>query len=432
MKQNVKRQRKRWLSIFLIVVFAIGPIWQQLPAREAKAVTSCMIIYYTDGGTPVNMQTVAYGTTLNSLPVTTKDGYIFNGWYLDEACTNRVYTPFYVYQEVNVLYAGWTKITPIALTVTYEDKTAVVNSLLDKEKIKVIATYSNGSKGEVKDFTITDSKVNNLGYNLFEVFYENCYGWFSVYGVEEPKYVVTFMDGASSMIYKVVTGVRPDGTVSYPPEPVKNGYYFDGWYTDRTYKTKFTEQTKINANTVVYAKWEKAQVETEEITYTLNEQVINLRVNQQAAVFIPSYNSYFDEEVEYFSRDSRIASVTCNADNRGIVTAHKKGKTAIYAVTPEGSVLKCIISVGRVRVTDLVPNVKTKTLYAGAGYRLKVEAAPANAPNKKVTYSTSDSRVAVVSSTGYVRAVRAGTCYITIRARDGGGASAKVKITVKS
>ena len=58
-------------------------------------------------------------------------------------------------------------------------------------------------------------------------------------------------------------GLFADQTIEYgkPIEtdkltiPEVEGYTFDGWYTDKTYKTKFDFNTQITSNTTVYAKW---------------------------------------------------------------------------------------------------------------------------------------------------------------------------------
>ena len=45
---------------------------------------------------------------LNSLPTPTKNGYNFEGWYLDENFTEKVYEGMTVSADM-VLYAKWTK-----------------------------------------------------------------------------------------------------------------------------------------------------------------------------------------------------------------------------------------------------------------------------------------------------------------------------------
>lgn len=57
------------------------------------------------------------------------------------------------------------------------------------------------------------------------------------------------------------TYIRPvekeTGTVIYLDEhiPVKDGYIFDGWYSDPRTKIERVNEITLNENTVVYAKW---------------------------------------------------------------------------------------------------------------------------------------------------------------------------------
>ncbi|MBE6136796.1 MAG: hypothetical protein E7176_00165 [Erysipelotrichaceae bacterium] len=52
--------------------------------------------------------------------------------------------------------------------------------------------------------------------------------------------------------------------------PTKNGYTFDGWYTDNTYTTKFNFNNKLTANTSVYGKFVQNSSDEPITTYTLN------------------------------------------------------------------------------------------------------------------------------------------------------------------
>ena len=51
--------------------------------------------------------------------------------------------------------------------------------------------------------------------------------------------------------------VKYNGTATDPGKLSAEGYTFDDWYTDETYKTKFDFSTPITGDTKVYAKWEK-------------------------------------------------------------------------------------------------------------------------------------------------------------------------------
>lgn len=75
-------------------------------------------------------------------------------------------------------------------------------------------------------------------------------------------------------------------------------------------------------------------------------------------------------------------------------------------------------------------NSKGKTLKKGKSYTLKATVTPSSA-SKKVTWSTTNSRVAKVNSKGKVIAVKKGTCYIKVKTTDGSNKSAKCKIKVR-
>jgi uncharacterized repeat protein (TIGR02543 family) len=74
-----------------------------------------------------------------------------------------------------------------------------------------------------------------------------------------PRYKVTFnanggrLTGPSALYVQ-----RPATTISYlPSDPVRKGYYFNGWYTAKSGGSAFTASTAVNANRTVYAHWTK-------------------------------------------------------------------------------------------------------------------------------------------------------------------------------
>ena len=69
-------------------------------------------------------------------------------------------------------------------------------------------------------------------------------------------------------------------------------------------------------------------------------------------------------------------------------------------------------------------------LAAGSAYTIKAAVSPANATVKSVSWKSSNTAVAVVSSTGKVTALRAGSATITCTAKDGSGKKAICKATI--
>jgi uncharacterized protein YjdB len=75
--------------------------------------------------------------------------------------------------------------------------------------------------------------------------------------------------------------------------------------------------------------------------------------------------------------------------------------------------------IGTADVTGVSLNKSTLELAQGASEKLVATVAPANAANKNVTWSSSNSQVASVSSAGVVTAVTTGTAVITVTTVDG-------------
>lgn len=75
--------------------------------------------------------------------------------------------------------------------------------------------------------------------------------------------------GSSSLTVKFETNGAPaiksvsvsrNNVITAPSAPVKDGFVFDGWYTDKNFATKFDFNTKITKSITLYAKWvEKAK-----------------------------------------------------------------------------------------------------------------------------------------------------------------------------
>ena len=75
--------------------------------------------------------------------------------------------------------------------------------------------------------------------------------------------------GSSSLTVKFETNGAPsiksvsvsrNNVIAAPTAPVKDGFVFDGWYTDKNFATKFDFNTKIIKSITLYAKWvEKAK-----------------------------------------------------------------------------------------------------------------------------------------------------------------------------
>ena len=82
-----------------------------------------------------------------------------------------------------------------------------------------------------------------------------------------------------------------------------------------------------------------------------------------------------------------------------------------------------------VNPTKVTLNKSSLTLSVGKTYTLKATITPGNTTNKKLTWTSSDKKIATVSSSGKVKGIKKGTATITVKTAN--GKTAKCKVTVK-
>ena len=137
-----------------------------------------------------------------------------------------------------------------------------------------------------------------------------------------------------------------------------------------------------------------------------------------------------NKNVSWSSSDEKVATVSAN----GEVTAVAPGKAAITVTTEDGAkTAKCEVTINkRIYPVESVSLDKTSLeLTEGDKATLTATVLPNNATNKNVSWSSSDEKVATVSTTGEVTAVAPGKAAITVTTEDG-AKTAKCELTVKA
>lgn len=169
-----------------------------------------------------------------------------------------------------------------------------------------------------------------------------------------------------------------------------------------------------------------AQAESEMPVIYLNgkpvtEAVMNLSVDNQL-----QFTS--NQEVTWKSSKAYRGEI----DQTGLLTGKSSSTIWISATNAEGKKARCEVKLVRL-VTNLTITGSTE-LAGGRKTKLNVSALPGNASNKKVTWSSSDTSVATVNSSGRVTAKKISevkSVVIRATARDGSGVYAEHTITVK-
>lgn len=132
--------------------------------------------------------------------------------------------------------------------------------------------------------------------------------------------------------------------------------------------------------------------------------------------------------VKYTSSNRRVAMV----DGNGLLTAVGKGTCTVTCTAADGSGKKDTCKVTVKQPVRKLTISGGSSVNEGSSIELKAVAAPSNATNKNVTWSSSDKTVAKVSSTGKVTALKAGKATIKCTAKDGSRVAASKTVTVKA
>lgn len=167
-------------------------------------------------------------------------------------------------------------------------------------------------------------------------------------------------------------------------------------------------------------------------TVTPSQQTMSIKVGDadRALSFTVAPDNAFNKDLDITSSDPTVATYVS-----GKVHALKAGKTDIVATAKDGSGVsgKCAVTVAAadVAVTGVTIAPKTASIKVGETQQLTPTVAPANATNKKVTYSSNKESVATVNTSGLVTAKAEGEATITVTTADGAKTDTSV-ITVSA
>ena len=167
-------------------------------------------------------------------------------------------------------------------------------------------------------------------------------------------------------------------------------------------------------------------------TIYLTASSLKMKTGQSTTAFKATGFSEGDYVTAVTSNKPRTVKVT-NVNKNGTfkLTAGKKKGSAVVTVTlasKKTASFKVTVQKAAVKTTKITTTTKSLTLAKGATYK-KLSSSIAVTPvtsKEKVTYSSSNKKVATVSSKGVIKAKKAGTAKITVKS-----GSKKVVVTVK-
>ena len=128
------------------------------------------------------------------------------------------------------------------------------------------------------------------------------------------------------------------------------------------------------------------------------------------------------EKVTYSSSNTKVATVS----SKGVITGKAAG-TAKITVKSGSKKATITVKVAKVKTTKLSGVPSSKTVKKGKTFTIKASVAPKNS-DEKVTYKTSNKKIATVTSKGVVKGIKKGTATVTVQS---GSKKQTCKVTVK-
>lgn len=132
-----------------------------------------------------------------------------------------------------------------------------------------------------------------------------------------------------------------------------------------------------------------------------------------------------NDKLTWSSNNTSIAAVDAN----GKVTAKAAGTATINVKTSNGKTATCTVTVKNIEATSVTVSPTTVTLEVGKTQTVAAKVAPDKA-DQSVTWTSSNTSIATVSSSGVITAKAIGTANITAKTKN--GKTATVAVTVKA
>ncbi|SDG27269.1 Ig-like domain-containing protein [Chitinophaga filiformis] len=132
--------------------------------------------------------------------------------------------------------------------------------------------------------------------------------------------------------------------------------------------------------------------------------------------------------VVWTSSDTTVAKVSSN----GTISGIKQGDVIITATSADNPAIaaQANIHVANVLATGLAFQPSTAVVGERDTLRVAVNFLPANTSIKRVTWSSSNTTLATIDSTGLITAIKQGSLTVTANTQDGSGVSATLQVTV--
>jgi len=191
-----------------------------------------------------------------------------------------------------------------------------------------------------------------------------------------------------------------------------------------TITVRATDGSGVSATCEVFVS---ANTPVKSLTLSPESMTLYVGNSQQLNAIITPQDAY-TQDLRWMSSNSNVATV----NGSGVVTAQGVGNAVITAITTDGSNLSatCAVTVTNIPVESVTLNTSELQMNEGESAYLSANVQPYNAYDRSLTWTSSNPRVATVTSNGRVNAQAVGTTIITATTNDGTNISAACRVTV--
>ena len=440
------------------------------------------VTFDTNGGSEAASQVVLWGENASqpeNAPV--KEGYTFAGWYGDKECT----IPYDFSKEIKedtTIYAKWA-INTYNVTFDTNGGSEVSGQSVEWNKLAAKPETEPTKEGFTFGGWYAD-KDCKTEYD-FKAAVKADVTIYAKWTIN--SYKVTFDTNGGSEVSG--QSVEWNKLAAKPEtEPVKEGFTFAGWYTDKDCNTEYNFEAAVKADVTIYAKWTinsykvtfnskgGSNIASQKVVYndmakipespvrkncgfggwytdksfteqydfskpvthnvilyakwykaSANKKSVEVKKGKTTSSVKIKVNDG-DEIKSWKSSNNKVAKVNKN----GKITGVKKGTATITVTTVKGAKVTVKVVVKEVKIPTKkikVSNVKKGklSLKSGKSFGLNVVITPSNSTDA-VKYTSSDNKIVTVDKNGKIKAVKKGKAKVTITS---GKIKSVITVTVK-
>ncbi len=456
----------------------------------AKWIAATYMVSFVGNGGKVDRpnMTVTYNRAYGNLPTPTRTGYVFAGWYLESTFQTRVTTSTLVSRAGNhTLYAKWAPATYVVSLICNGGQTQplVLNVTYNQTYGKLPTPTRPGhtfegwyAEAALKTRVKEDTVVKRAGDHTL----------YAKWTLNQYTIVFDAMGGKVSPASKKVGYGKPIGAL---PTPVRNGYIFKGWYTQKQQGERYSSNKVLYRQSAItlYARWEQINVKALKVSgvksaYNVNDTIPNNKLTVMATLstgkttqvksgYQVHYNNkkvgtqavivtykgvqwkgtthWFDKKAldkatrfkaktTLYIGENRKIGIDCSKGLQKMVSFKSKNAN-IASVDRNGKVVPKKVGKTQIKITYTIngkkttftKNITVKQPSISISWKQskgKLFFRAKTKGCKNVRWSSSNKKVGVIDKkTGVFTAKKTGTTYVTASA---GNVKVKVKIVVKN